>query len=403
MMNSYILINGIILTPFEELKEKAIIIKDGKINKLISNLEYNNLENKYLENFEVVDAKRNYISPGFIDIHCHGANNSDAIKDDIKPMAEFKIQNGETAFLPTFWTAEFNSMVNATKKVNDYIEHENKVGSKVLGINSEGPYLNPKLGAQKKNLVREPSYDDYIKLIKTANNNLKIMTVAPELKNSNDLIRTLRKFDVVVSIGHTDINISRLPNILDMGITLITHIFNAMGNPVSVEKGVKPAGIAEELLIRDDLMCEVMCDKNGTHVSSTLLQILLRCKGVDNIILITDSMNMTGNKPGSYYLQDGRKAIIIEGDDVVRLEDGGLAGSIMTMNSAIKNMIEHTNVSLKDAIKMATYNPAKIINISNKKGAIKTGLDADLCIFNKDFDVFVTMVEGEIRYLSDKF
>ena len=400
-MENLILKNGIILTPFEELTDKVLFLKDGKIYKLLSNQEFHNLGKNYIADYKIIDVKGNYISPGFIDIHTHGANGADAVRDSIEPMADYLVRYGVTGFLATTWTAEFDNMVNACKRISIFIKNQ-KSGARVLGINSEGPYLNADYGAQKPEFVRIPEFKEYSRLVEACDGNLRVMTVAPELENAYELIKYLRENDIVVSIGHTDIKLNKLHEALNLGISLITHIFNAMGVADITEKGVKPAGIQEELLICDEIMSEVMADRNAVHVNPTLLKILVRCKGVKNIILITDSMNMTGSPPGKYYFQDGRGAIITENEDVARLEEGVLAGSIMTMNNTIKNMIKHTGVSLRDAVAMASSNPARALKISNKKGEIKAGMDADIAVFDEDFNVFMTIVGGEIFYKNLK-
>jgi len=398
-MNNIMLKNGIIITPFKKLYGKVLFLKDKKIEKIIRKEEFNSYSEDYIKEYKIIDIKGSYISPGFIDIHTHGANGADAVKDDIAPMAELKVKHGTTGFLPTLWTAEFGNMIAACSKISNFMKKKG-TGSKVLGINSEGPYLNPNLGAQKKELVRLPEYKDYSRLLEAGNGNLKIMTVAPELEGAEDLIKYLLQNNVVVSIGHTDIQLNDMHNALNLGITLITHILNAMGESVSKERGTKPLGIQEELLICDDLMSEVLSDKNGIHVKPTWLKILVRCRGIENIVLITDSMNMTGYAPGKYFLQDGRAAIIKEGEDIVRLENGDLAGSVMTIDKAIKNMIKHTRVSLEDAVRMASYNPAKAIKMSNRKGEIKEGMDADVAVFDENINVKLTIVEGEVRYTN---
>jgi N-acetylglucosamine-6-phosphate deacetylase len=400
-MENLILKNGIILTPFEELREKVLFLKEGRIYKLISDYEFHNLSKDYTAGYKIIDVKGNYISPGFIDIHTHGANGADAVRDSIEPMADFVVRYGVTGFLATIWTAEFDKMVNACKRISSFIKTQER-GARVLGINSEGPYLNADYGAQKPELVKIPEFKEYSRLVEACDGNLKVMTVAPELENAYELIKYLRENDVAVSIGHTDIKLNKLHEALNLGIGLITHIFNAMGAAVITEKGVKPAGIQEELLLCDELMSEVMADRNAVHVNPTLLKILIRCKGVKNIILITDSMNMTGSPPGKYYFQDGRGAIISEKEDVLRLEDGVLAGSIMTMNKTIKNMVAHTGIPLKDAIMMASSNPAKALKISNRKGEIKVGLDADIAVIDKYINVSMTIVGGEIFYKNNK-
>jgi N-acetylglucosamine-6-phosphate deacetylase len=396
-MENLILKNGIILTPFEELKDKVLFLKDRKIFKLISNNEFYNLNKDYVADYKIIDVKGYYISPGFIDIHIHGANNVDAVKDSVEPMADFLIKYGVTGFLPTLWTAELENMVKACKRISNYIRDQ-KMGAKVLGINSEGPYLNKDFGAQRPELVKMPEFKDYSRLVESSDGNLKIMTVAPELDNAYELIKYLRENDVVVSIGHTDIKLNKLHEALNLGISLITHIFNAMGGILITEEGVKPISTQDELLICDDLMSEVMCDKNTVHVNKTLLKILIRCKGIKNIILITDSMNMTGSPPGRYFLQDGRAVILKKGEDIIRLDNGSLSGSVMTINNTIHNMVSHSGISLKDAVMMATSNPAKLLKLSYRKGEIKAGMDADIAVFDSLMDIKLTIVDGKIGY-----
>ena len=399
-INNIILKNGIIITPFEKLREKVLFISDKKIEKIVGLNEFESYPENYIDKYRQIDVGGCYISPGFIDIHTHGANGVDANNDIIGPMAEFVVKNGATGFLPTIWTGEFEQMIQACKRINDYMQYQNS-GSNVLGINIEGPYLNPNLGAQRSDLVKKPDYRDYNRLIKAGKGSVKIMTIAPELEGAFDLIKYLRANNITVSIGHSDIEIEKMHEALGLGITLVTHLFNAMGDPQPADKGVKATGIQEELMIAENLMCELISDKSGVHVNSTLIKIILKCKGVKNIVLITDSAVMAGLPPGVYLLQDGRKGVLKNGDDVVRiLGDNTIFGSVMTINMAIKNFINHTGVKIEEAVQMATYNPAKVINLSHRKGWIKERMDADITAFNNDLDITLTMVEGEIRYFN---
>jgi N-acetylglucosamine-6-phosphate deacetylase len=405
-VKNLILKNGIILTPSEQFRNRILFLKHGKIEKIIHKQEFDKYTEDYIKSYNIIDVNGNYISPGFIDIHTHGANNVDAVKDNIETMGELKVRYGTTGFLPTLWTAEFDRMITACRRITESMGKKRQ-GSRILGINSEGPYLNPNLGAQKRELVKIPKYEDYKRLFEASEGNLKIMTIAPELEGADGLIRYLRQNNVVISIGHTDIKREKVNYALNLGITLITHMFDAMGESIRGEPGTKALGLQEELLISDDLMSEVISDKNGVHVKPTWLNILVRCKGVNNIILITDSMNMTGAPPGKYYLQDGRAVIIKEGEDIVRLAEGGLkgglAGSVMTMDMAIRNIINHTGVSIKDAVRMASYNPSRVIKMHARKGEIKEGMDADIAVFDKNINVKLTIVEGEIAYNNCDF
>ncbi len=393
-----ILTNGIILTPFEELHERVLFLKDGKIEKILYKSEFESSKELYLKRYSEVDVNNNYISPGFIDIHTHGASNVDATEGPYGPMADFIVKYGTTGFLPTFWNASLSKLVSACKNISSFIRQQKK-GSRVLGINSEGPYLNPDFGAQDPVNSILPRFDEYDELVRAADGNLKLMTVAPEVEGTDELIKYLRLNDVTVAICYTDMKIEQLYSSIKLGISHIGHIFDGFGESYASDRWTKPYGLTEELLVCDSLMAEVLADRYGAHVHPTWLKIILRCKGIENIILITDSRDIAGNPPGTYRMSDGFDAVIKEGDDIVRLVDGGgLAGCIMTMDVAIKNMINHTGVSLKDAIRMATFNPAKVIKVSDRKGEIKAGMDADIAVFDKNVNIKMTIINGMIEY-----
>jgi N-acetylglucosamine-6-phosphate deacetylase len=397
-LNNLILINGILLTPFEELSDRVLFLKEGKIEKIIYKSEFEFNKEFYLKQYKVKDVNNNYISPGFIDIHIHGANNVDATAGPYEAMAEFVVKYGTTGFLPTFWNAGLSDLIKACKNISKFIKNQKK-GSKILGINSEGPYINPDFGAQDPVNSIIPRFEDYSSLVEAADGNLKLMTVAPEVAGADDLIKYLRLNDVTVAICYTDMSIEKLYKSIDLGVSHIGHIFDGFGESVALDKWTKPYGLMEELLVCDNLMTEVLADKVGAHVHPTWLKIILRCKGVENVILITDSRDIAGNPPGIYRMSDGFDAVIKEDEDIVRLVDGGgLAGCIMTMNGAINNMIKHTGVKLKDAIRMATYNPANAIKVSNRKGTLKEGMDADIVVFDENINVKLTIVGGEIEY-----
>jgi len=395
-MEKYI-IKGRVISPDRILDKRAVFIKDSQIQKIAGPVEFGSYPDEYLAGYNIIDAGENLIAPGFIDIHTHGANDADAVKDPVGPMAELKARHGTTSFLPTLWTAEFDRMVEACSRIKDFIDNQKK-GARALGINSEGPYLNPDFGAQKRELVKDPDPSDYKRLVKASGGWLKIMTVAPELKGASGLIKYLRTEDVTVSIGHTDIGVPEMQRALDLGITLVTHLFNAMGDSIQYDRGTKPVGIQEELLVRGGLMCELVSDRHGIHVKPVLIDIAYRCLGAGNIILITDSMNMTGFPPGIYPLQDGRKVTLEEGEDTLRLENGDLAGSVMTMDSAVKNFLDHTGCGICQAVRMASTNPAEVLGLSHRKGRIKPGMDADLAVFDENIGIKMTMVQGRIEY-----
>jgi len=398
-MNKYILINGKILTPFEQLNDYVLEITGNKISNIFKS---DMLDNKsYKKDYDsIFDLKGKIISPGFIDIHNHGAKEIDFLyleKDSIDDATMHYATGGTTSFLLTPAALPFKDAINNLKRVKKVISKEYR-GARVLGINMEGPYLSPKHGAQNPEYFKDPIKEEYEAIIQEALPFLKVMTVPPEIQGAKGLIKYLNQNGVIISIGHTEASRDEVDFAVLNGAKLITHIFNAMGQPSQIDGGVKPVGVEEYLMINDKLMAEVMADRYGAHIDPIFLKILLRVKGKDKIILITDSVFPAGLKSGTYSFSDGRKFIVFEGD-VNRLEaNNGLAGSVMNMNNAVKNMINHTGIGIKDAVLMASYNPAKLLRIDNKKGNIQVGMDADIAIIDENINVYMTIVEGDIVF-----
>ena len=398
-MGNIILYNGIILTPFKELLDRVLFLKNGKIERIIHLNEFNYYRKDYTKGYKEIDVKNNYVAPGFIDVHTHGANNVSAAEGPYEKMAEFKVKHGTVGFLPTFWNTDIEGIIRACKKICKFMKKKNK-GSRILGINSEGPYINPAFGAQNTEYAIVPKFEDYSRILEASNGDLKLMTVAPEVEGFEDLIKYLRLNNVTVAINYTEISVDKLYKSIKQGITYIDHIFDGFGSEsVAADKWTKPYGMQEELLICDNLITEVIADRYGEHVHPAWLKIIVRCKGIENIILITDSREIAGNPPGVYTLEDGYKAVIKKGYDTIRLEGtGDLAGCIMTMDDAISNMIRHTGISILDAVRMASYNPARAIKVSNRKGEIKEGMDADIAVFDKNINVKLTIIDGDVEY-----
>ena len=395
--NHTILKNGIILTPRKTLRDKVLFLKNGTIERIVSENEFTYFPMEYLSSFNQIDAEGRYIAPGFIDIHTHGAYGVDAAEGPCEKMAEYHIEHGTTGFLPTFWNMELESLVRACRSISAYMKESHK-GAAVLGINSEGPFINPDRGAQLEERALVPDGENYRRIVEAAEGNFKIMTLSSELPGWEDLVRCLRVHNIHAAMGYCRASSISLAHALEVGVSHIDHIFNCFAEPVSPEPGVKPWAIEEEFLLCDELMAEVIADKNGAHVSPILLGILLRCKGKDGIILISDSRDPAGNPPGSYIMRDGMRVLIKENDDVVRLKSGGLAGSIMGLDDAVRNMMRHTGISINDAVAMATKNPSRVLGLSHKKGEIQPGMDADLTLFDDSINIWMTIKGGEIYY-----
>lgn len=407
-MNKYLLIGTKIITPGYELEGYDLEITGTKITNIFKKKNADNsskkdkdsanpVENKYSEIFNL---EGKIICPGFIDIHNHGAkdvNFLDFRNDGIDKATMYNASGGTTSFLLTTGPLPVNEVIDNLKRIKKALDKKYK-GSRVLGIHMEGPYLNPNYGAQVKGQSLVPKRKEYESMVEEAMPYLKSMTVAPELDGARDLIRYLNDKNVITSIGHTEASFEDVDYAISNGAKSVTHIFNAMAQPIQKDKGVKPVGIEEYLMMRDELMAEAMADRHGAHVNPIFLKILVAVKGKDKIMLVTDSIFTAGLKTGTYLASDGRQFTIIEGDINRLKENNFLAGSVMQMKNAVKNMINHTGLSLKDVLGMATINPARLLNVDNRKGSLKVGMDADIIVIDEDVNVYMTIVEGEVFY-----
>jgi len=382
--NNSMLIFGDVITPEGIIFNGFVGIKEGKIyyiGKKKDQLEY--------ENF--FDFKNHFISPGFIDIHIHGAYGKDFIdgtKEAINTITNFTSQTGVTGILPTILTAPIEVMTNAIKSIEDIMETEEYIGSKILGINLEGPFLNVKYkGAQREDCILKPNLETLKKLI---SKHTKIMTLAPEIDGNLEIIQYLNKNNIKISVGHSDATTEELIKAISLGLSHVTHLFNGMRPLHHREPGI--IGLA---LINDEISVELIAD--GFHLSPYILNLVYKIKPKDKIILITDSMMATGLSDGKYLLA-GQEVVVENGK--ATLASGTLAGSTLTLNRAVKNMVEKVGVKIEDAVYMASYSPALLLGLQNKKGSIELGKDADITVFDRNFQVKMTIVEGKIVYLN---
>ncbi|APF26018.1 N-acetylglucosamine-6-phosphate deacetylase [Clostridium sporogenes] len=375
------IVNGKIIVGNEILENKVLLFE----KKII---DISDRENVCLsKNDHIIDANGLYISPGFIDVHIHGSGGKDAMDgeiESIKVISNTIAKRGVTSFLPTTMTMAKEHIYKAL----DVIEQAMNMdlgGAKVLGAHLEGPFINPKYkGAQKVDFIKNPSFD----FIKGYENVIKIITLAPEKDENFKFLKYIKEnTDIVLSIGHSDATYEQAMAAIDNGISRATHTFNAM-TPLNHRK----PGIIGAIM-NTDISCELIAD--NIHVHKGAVNVLTKIKGKDKIILITDSMRAGCMNNGIWEL-GGQKVIVKNGS--ARLEDDTLAGSILTLDNAIKNMKNNIDASLCEIISMVTINPAKDINIYDKKGSIKKGKDADIAIFDKDINISMTIVEGNIVY-----
>lgn len=374
-VNAYIYGKGIVKTN--------IAIENGKIVAIGSDVEI-------LQPFNVCSDQ--IVVPGFIDQHIHGAAGADAMDGDINALSTISkalLSEGTTAFLATTMTQSVENIERALKAVNQYINEKNNNGATLLGVHLEGPFISPKhVGAQPLEYVQSPSVEAFKVYEKASGDNIKMVSLAPEMEGATELIKYLVSKNIVASIGHTGATYNNVEKAVAVGLSNVTHTYNAQ-TPVHHRE----VGVVGSAMLFDELSCEVICDT--IHVSVPAIKLLIKNKPSDKVILITDAMRAKHLPDGESEL-GGQKVFVKNGE--ARLADGTLAGSVLKMNVAIKNLVEKANVSLEKAIDYATINPAINLKVDGERGSIALGKVADFAVLNKDYSVGLTIVNGEVVY-----
>lgn len=326
------------------------------------------------------DPRGKYIVPGFIDQHIHGAGNIDTMDNQgIGRVSEVLLREGTTSFLPTTMTYDLDVVKDIIDTLANY---DGETGANILGVHVEGPFIEGVkfIGAQNKQYVRKPSREDLSKLNET--NFVKMVTYAPELDDDFEMTEYMRENKIVGSIGHSGATMSEAEAAIEHGACCFTHLHNACTGHHHREPGIVSAALA------NDEVAELIVD--GIHIHPDSVRMTYNVKSSDGIILITDAMRAKGMEDGEYDL--GGQTVYKRGNEA-RLENGALAGSVLVMNQAVKNMRDFSRCSLADAVKMASYNPAKNLGIEGK-GLIKEGYDFDITVLDEDLNVVETYVNG---------
>lgn len=375
------------------LKNVKVYIKNVGIVK--TNIGIENGRIAYIgneENIEPIFETDGIVVPGFIDEHIHGAGGADAMDGTVEALqtiSEFLAREGTTGFLATTMTQNPENITNALKAVKKVREKGEYKGAEVLGVHLEGPFISPKhVGAQPLEYVATPDAELFDKYNEASGNSIKIVTLAPEVEGGLGLVKHLSNIGVVASVGHTGGKYADVVNAVAAGATNVTHTYNA-------QTGLhhREAGVVGAAMLLDELNCEMICDT--IHVSVPAIKLVIKNKPHDKYTLITDAMRAKGMPDGKSEL-GGQDVFVNNGE--AHLADGTLAGSVLKMNVAVKNLVEKAGVPFTDAIDFATYNPAKNIGVLNERGTIEVGKRADLTVLNSDFEVLYTLVNGKIVY-----
>lgn len=375
------IINGKVLLPDGEYEGLAIVF-DEKVEKIV---EVKDID---LSSFEVIDANGKYVAPGLVDMHCHGYlgfDVSDGDAEGIRKMAEGIIENGVTAWCPTTMTVSKEEIETAFDAVRSLKSSNEYYGARILGVNSEGPFINPaKKGAQAEEHILRPDG----KFIEKHKDIVKLFTVAPEVDGAIECIKEVSEnTDVLVSIGHTNATYEEAVAGIENGIRNATHLFNAM-----TALSHRSPGVVGAALSSDKVSCELIADT--FHVNKGLFNLIAKIKG-DKLCLITDCVRAGGMPDGDYTL--GGQPIRKEGIKCL-MSDGTIAGSVLTLNKAVYNLWKNSELELFEAVNCASLNPAKALKEEKEIGSIEVGKRADIIIADDNFDISMTILAGKIKF-----
>ncbi len=366
----------------DKVADNLAIIFDKTIEKIVDVNEIN------LADYEVIDACGKYVAPGLVDMHIHGylgADVSDGDIEGIKKMAEGIIKNGVTAWCPTTMTVSKAEIETAFDTVRTLKNSKEYYGSRILGVNSEGPFINAKKkGAQAEEHILKPDAD----FIKKHSDIVKLFTVAPEVEGAEECIKKVSKeTDVLISMGHTDASYDEALSGIECGMRHTTHLFNAM-----TALSHRSPGVVGAALSNDNVSCELIADT--FHVNKGLFGLIAKIKG-DKLCLITDCIRAGGMPDGDYTL--GGQPVHKEGIKCL-MPDGTIAGSVLNLNEAVYNLFENSGLEIYEAVACASLNPAKALNVDAEIGSLETGKRADIIIADEKFNIEMTILGGEIKY-----
>lgn len=378
------IVNGRLILK-DSIAENMAIVFGDKIEKIAP------LSDIDTSAYEVIDAKGMFVSPGLVDMHIHGylgADASDADAEGIKKMAQGIIKNGVTAWCPTTMTVSKAEIEAAFDAVREVKNSDSYYGSRILGVNSEGPFINAKKkGAQAEEHILKPDAD----FIEKHSDLVKLFTVAPEVEGAAECIEKVSKnTNVLISMGHTDATYEEAVEGIKKGVRHTTHLFNAMTALSHRSPGVVGAALAD-----GNVSTELIADT--FHVNKGLFGLIAKIKG-DKLCLITDCIRAGGMPDGDYTL--GGQPVHKEGIKCL-MDDGTIAGSVLKLNEAVYNLYENSDLELFEAVNCASLNVAKALGEDKEIGSLEEGKRADIVIADEKFNVKTTILGGEIRYKGE--
>ena len=386
MAVSICLHNGTLLTGFSKMENCAVLIEDGKIADVFSERRF--LQKKFDTSVKIFDVEEAYIAPGFIDTHIHGFKGHGTDNCSVEAMVEMSkdlAEYGVTAFNPTLYPATEEDMTHSIKEIVKAMGKEN--GAHIMGIHMEGPFISPdKLGVQRPETVCAVDMNLMERFWQASEGHIVNMTVAPELKGMRYLALYGLKRGIIMQAGHTNAEYQNMVEGMQAGILHSTHLFNAMS-----QLHHRNPGAVGAVLIHPEMSCEIIAD--GVHVHPDLFKLLARDKPLEKILLVTDSLTPTEQEKGP-LIANGEE-VVYEDGCFHRAIDGVIAGSSLTMIKGVKNLVKF-GFSVSDAVRAASSTPASVMRYT-KKGMLIPGYDADIVVFDKQFNILASIIGGTFK------
>lgn len=374
-------LKNVTMILFDRIFKGDIRIKGSHISEIEENLVENEKE-------EVLDLEGKLLIPGFIDVHIHGADGADAMDGSIESLqkiSKYLASKGTTNFLATTLTSSKEMLKKVLSCIGE-VQNQEMEGANILGAHMEGPYFDVEYkGAQNEKYIKMAGMEEIQEYLSVKKDLVKLFALSPN-SNNLDIIRYLVKEGVIVSVGHSAASFEQVMAAVEAGLSHATHTFNGMKGFTHRDPGVVGA-----VLDSDEITAEVIFDK--IHVHPEAVRVLIKTKGVEKVVCITDSMSATGLPCGRYKLGELDVNVV---DNQARLSsNGALAGSVLTMDKAFRHLLE-LGYNLMDAVKLTSTNVAKEFHLNT--GMIRVGKDADLVVLDEKHEVKMTIVKGKIKY-----
>lgn len=376
-------------TPVEEIQDPLLVVEEGRVTDVLLRAK-----SEVPANASVIDFGDAILAPGFLDIHIHGGAGLDVMRasvSELPRLGQFEASHGVTGYFPTTVAAPMDSTCAALERLADAIEAAAKpasnggpVGARPLGIHLEGPFLSHKRrGVHPPENLLEPTVEIFDRLWQAARGHVRMLTIAPEIPGAIEVIAEAARRNVCVSIGHSDAEMPVAQAAVRAGARHATHTFNAM-RPLDHRE----PGILGEALSNDSLSADLIAD--GIHVAPEVVKVFLQAKGVERAVLITDAISATGMPDGRYQLGP----IQVDVKDGKCTANGSLAGSVLTMDRAVRNVTKFSHWNLREAVRSATLNPARAAHLAGQRGVLASGMAADFVVLSPSGEVRKTVVGG---------